>query len=294
MFVQDNSLSATQIYFSNQLQGLFSEREVKTMFEALIKQRLNWSSADFLLHHEARLSESDLLFIRSAVKRLLLHEPFQYVIGNTEFYGLSITCAPGALIPRPETEELVDWILEELKGKDSKILDLGTGSGCIALALKKNTINSNVWGLDVSETALKIARENALALGIEVGFFSQDILSDYPLDFDNHFFDVLVSNPPYIPVNEQVKMEQNVLQFEPHEALFVPDQDPLLFYRVIATKSLSLLKNNGVLYFEIHEDFAFQVKDLMAELGFINIELRKDLQGKFRMIKAQRVFLNHE
>ena len=124
MFVPDNSLSATQIYFSNHLQGLFSEREIKTMFEALIKQRLNWSSADFLLHHEARLSESDLLFIRSAVKRLLLHEPFQYVIGNTEFYGLSITCAPGALIPRPETEELVDWILEELKGKESKILDI--------------------------------------------------------------------------------------------------------------------------------------------------------------------------
>jgi release factor glutamine methyltransferase len=294
MFVPDNSLSATQIYFSNQLQGLFSEREVKTMFEALIKQRLNWTSADFLLHHEARLSESDLLFIRSAVKRLLLHEPFQYVIGNTEFYGLSITCAPGALIPRPETEELVDWILEELKGKDSKILDIGTGSGCISLALKKNTINSNVWGLDVSESALNIAKENALSLGIEVRFLSHDILNDHPLEFENHFFDVIVSNPPYIPVNEQVKMDQNVLQFEPHEALFVPDHDPLLFYRVIATKSLSLLKNNGVLFFEIHEDFASQVKDLLAELGFINIELRKDLQGKFRMIKAQRVFLNHE
>ena len=294
MFVQDNSLSATQIYFSNQLQGLFSEREVKTMFEALIKQRLNWTSADFLLHHEARLSESDLLFIRSAVKRLLLHEPFQYVIGNTEFYGLSITCAPGALIPRPETEELVDWILEELKGKESKILDIGTGSGCISLALKKNTINSNVWGLDVSESALTIAKENAHELGIEVKFLSQDILSDHPLEFENSSFDVIVSNPPYIPLNEQVKMEPNVLQFEPHEALFVPVHDPLLFYRVIATKSLSLLKNNGVLFFEIHEDFASQVKDLLAELGFINIELRKDLQGKFRMIKAQRVFLNHE
>ncbi len=294
MFVPDNSLSATQIYFSNQLQGLFSEREVKTMFEALIKQRLNWSSSDFLLHHEARLSESDLLFIRSAVKRLLLHEPFQYVIGNTEFYGLSITCAPGALIPRPETEELVDWILEELKGKESKILDIGTGSGCIALALKKNTINSNVWGLDVSETALKIARENALALGLEVGFFSQDILSDHPIDFDNQFFDVIVSNPPYIPLNEQVKMDQNVLQFEPHKALFVPDHDPLLFYRVIATKSLSFLKNQGVLFFEIHEDFAAEVKELLVELGFINIELRKDLQGKSRMIRAQRVILNHE
>ena len=294
MFVPDNSLSATQIYFSNQLQGLFSEREVKTMFEALIKQRLNWSSSDFLLHHEARLSESDLLFIRSAVKRLLLHEPFQYVIGNTEFYGLSITCAPGALIPRPETEELVDWILVELKGKESKILDIGTGSGCIALALKKNTINSNVWGLDVSETALKIARENALALGLEVGFFSQDILSDHPIDFDNQFFDVIVSNPPYIPLNEQVKMDQNVLQFEPHKALFVPDQDPLLFYRVIATKSLSFLKNQGVLFFEIHEGFAAEVKELLVELGFINIELRKDLQGKSRMIRAQRVILNHE
>lgn len=294
MFVPDNSLSATQIYFSNQLQGLFSEREVKTMFEALIKQRINWSSSDFLLHHEARLSESDLLFIRSAVKRLLLHEPFQYVIGNTEFYGLSITCAPGALIPRPETEELVDWILEELKGKESKILDIGTGSGCIALALKKNTINSNVWGLDVSETALKIARENALALGLEVGFFSQDILSDHPIDFDNHFFDVIVSNPPYIPLNEQEKMDQNVLQFEPHKALFVPDHDPLLFYRVIATKSLSFLKNQGVLFFEIHEDFAAEVKELLVELGFINIELRKDLQGKSRMIRAQRVILNHE
>ena len=294
MFVPDNSLSATQIYFSNQLQGLFSEREVKTMFEALIKQRLNWSSSDFLLHHEARLSESDLLFIRSAVKRLLLHEPFQYVIGNTEFYGLSITCAPGALIPRPETEELVDWILEELKGKESKILDIGTGSGCIALALKKNAINSNVWGLDISETALKIARENALALELEVGFFSQDILSDHPIDFDNQFFDVIVSNPPYIPLNEQVKMDQNVLQFEPHKALFVPDQDPLLFYRVIATKSLSFLKNQGVLFFEIHEDFAAEVKELLVELGFINIELRKDLQGKSRMIRAQRVILNHE
>lgn len=294
MFVQDNSLSATQIYFSNQLQALFSEREVKTMFEALIKLRLKWSSADLLLHHDARLSESDLLFIRSAVKRLLLHEPFQYVIGNTEFYGLSINCAPGALIPRPETEELVDWILEELKGKESKILDIGTGSGCIALALKKSTSKSKVWGLDLSETALNIAKENAIALGIEVGFFLHDILSNQPLEFENKFFDVIVSNPPYIPMNEQITMQQNVLQFEPHEALFIPDHDPLLFYRVIATKSQILIKNEGTLYFEIHEDFAAQVEVLLADLGFINIELRKDLQGKSRMIKAQRVILNHE
>ena len=127
-----------------------------------------------------------------------------------------------------------------------------------------------------------------------MGFFSQDILSDHPIDFDNQFFDVIVSNPPYIPLNEQVKMDQNVLQFEPHKALFVPDHDPLLFYRVIATKSLSFLKNQGVLFFEIHEDFAAEVKELLVELGFINIELRKDLQGKSRMIRAQRVILNHE
>ena len=240
MFVQDNSLSATQIYFSNQLQGLFSEREVKTMFEALIKQRLNWTSADFLLHHEARLSESDLLFIRSAVKRLLLHEPFQYVIGNTEFYGLSITCAPGALIPRPETEELVDWILEELKGKESKILDIGTGSGCIAISLSKNLNNCNVLGWDINEDVIKIANQNAIINNVKASFEISDITKP---KFLNEKFDVLVSNPPYITNNEKKLTPNNVKSFEPHSALFVEDDDPLFFYKKILEFAIFNLKS---------------------------------------------------
>lgn len=292
MFVKTNTIRAIKDYFKSRLMSFYSESEIKAIYTEVICKRMNINKVELMTGDDKYLSESDLLYFRTVVKRLLNHEPFQYVMGTTDFYGLEIKCDSRALIPRPETEELVDWIAYDNKRKENlKIVDLCTGTGCIALALKKASQNTSVViGIDISKDAVKLAEENAAINNLDVKFEELDVLNS--IQFKNQFkpasFDVWVSNPPYIPDTDKLKMNRNVLDFEPHLALFVSDQNPLIFYNQIAKQADIYLINGGHLYFEIHEDLSNGVIEILKNYNFVNIELRKDLQGKPRMIKAQK------
>jgi release factor glutamine methyltransferase len=288
MFVETNTIPVLRRYFNSSLEAHFSASECKLMFDSLIQKRLNWTKTDLILNNNSRLSESDLLYLRNATKRLLNQEPFQYVIGETLFYDLLLNCDLRALIPRPETEELVQWILEE-QASISSILEIGTGSGCIALACKNQLPRCKVTAIDVSPEALQLAGENAVKLSLEIELIESDFLSeDLSIIENGNTFDCIVSNPPYIPINELGNIPANVVGFEPSIALFVPEDNPLLFYHAIVDKSMYLLINDGFLFFEIHELYSSEVLSLLDKKGFINIELRKDLQGKPRMVKAKK------
>jgi len=289
MFVAQNTAEAVKAYFLERLNTLYSDREIVTFWKESLKKRLKLNDTDLILQKDIRLSESDLLYLRSVMKRLLNHEPFQYIVGETFFYGLSIQCDESALIPRPETEELVAWIINSVdKNKPISILDVCTGSGCIALALKNQLKNSEVSATDISQEALDLAKKNAFLNHLTIDFYLENAILQESDIFINNTFDVIVSNPPYIPMKEKNTMEKNVLDFEPHLALFVSDDSPLIFYNAIAQKSLRLLKTKGYLFFELHEDFAEQTKDLVTSLGFDEVEIKQDLQGKNRMLKAQK------
>jgi release factor glutamine methyltransferase len=292
VFVQTNSVQAIKAYFKDRLKEKFTESEIKLIVRLAVMDRLKISSVDYLLSDGQLLSESDLLFFRSIVKRLLNNEPFQYVMGKTEFYGLELKTDKRALIPRPETEELVSWIVEDHPEQSVfKMLDLCTGSGCIALALKSRFTNSEIVATDLSKDALELAKENAENLEMNIAFLNLNALDekDYTA-FEKQSFDVWVSNPPYIPYTDQQAMEQNVLDFEPHMALFVEDHDALLFYREIAGQGKEYLKNGAKIYFEIHEDLGPQTVALLESLGFSHVLIRKDLQGKDRMVRAEWKF----
>ncbi len=260
------------------------------MLKEAIIQRLNITRTEYLLCDDKLLSESDLLFFRSIVKRLLNNEPFQYIIGTTEFFGLELITDARALIPRPETEELVKWVTDEYDVSDSiQIADICTGSGCIALAMKSHFKNASILATDFSQDALNLADTNAKALNLEIELVNSDAISNDSLDsIQENSFDCWVSNPPYIPYSDQLEMAANVLEFEPHMALFVENTDPLIFYRKISENALVYLKPGGAMFFEIHERFAEETICIMKELGFVNIQLRKDLQGKDRMLKGQK------
>ena len=289
MFVIQNTAEAVKSYFFERLKETFTEREIATFYKESLKKRLKLSDADLLLLKEIRLSESDLLFFRAIVKRLQNHEPFQYIIGETFFYNLVIRCDERALIPRPETEELVDWIINSVESDQPlEILDVCTGSGCIALALKKTLKKSKVSATDISPDALALAKKNAMLNSLEVNFLQDNALINDSDLFHLGSLDILVSNPPYIPMKDKVQMEKNVLDFEPHLALFVSDETPLIFYKAIANKALLLLKSNGLLFFELHESYTEQTKELMLDLGFDEVEIKLDLQGKSRMLKAKK------
>jgi release factor glutamine methyltransferase len=288
MFVKENTIAATRAYFKDRLQNQFSESELKSMWKQLICRRFDWSDSEFLLASENRLSESDLLFVRSFVKRLQANEPFQYILGETTFCDLTILCDSRALIPRPETEELVVWISE--LSEVNSVVDICSGSGCIALGLKSRFTNALVFGVDVSEDANELAQRNALRNELSVEFFKADAL-----DINSKFWknldsvDVIVSNPPYITHEEIKRMNTNVLEYEPHLALFVPNDSPIIFYDCIARIAAEKLTNHGFLFFELNPDFADQVIEMLKNIGFQNIELKIDLQGKNRMLKAQKV-----
>lgn len=289
MFVTNNTIAAARTYFYSYIAPAFSASESKAMFDAVVQKRLNWTKTELMLQSDGRLSESDLLYIRNVAHRLKENEPFQYIIGETFFYGLAINCDSRVLIPRPETEELVAWLLEDNSTEISSILDIGTGSGCIALACKNVLTRCQVTAVDCSRDALDLAQLNAEKLALDISFVEWDVLSNAEGLLDKGLkYDRIISNPPYIPFRESVSMEINVLNFEPELALFVPNDNPLLFYKRIMEISLLLLNENGYLYLEIHENFALEISSLLKEKGFINIELRKDLQGKARMIKAKK------
>ena len=289
MFVIQNTAEAVKSYFFERLNTFFSEREISTFYKESVKKRMKFSDSDLLLQKDIRFSESDLLYFRSVVKRLQNQEPFQYIIGETFFYDLVIRCDERALIPRPETEELVEWIVESVgKNEMLEVLDVCTGSGCIALAIKSILKSSNVSATDISSEALALAKKNAMLLSLDVHFLQDNALVDDADIFTENSFDLIVSNPPYIPMKEKETMEKNVVDFEPHLALFVADESPLVFYKAIAEKALRLLKSDSLIFFELHESFAEKTKELVIALGFDEVEIKLDLQGKSRMLKAKK------
>ena len=218
------------------------------------------------------------------IRRLKKNEPVQYVIGRETFCGLTFEVGPDVLIPRPETQELVRWIVDDWRENAAcRILDIGTGSGCIAVSLAKLLEGAVVDGWDVSEGALQVAGRNARRNDVEVGFLRKDVLSALP---GKERYDVIVSNPPYIAEKEKVVMDANVLDWEPSLALFVPDDDPLLFYRTIAVLAKEMLTENGLLYYEINQAYGPDTVQMLKSLGYSSVELKKDIWGNNRMIKA--------
>ncbi len=289
MFVVSNTYESVKSYFIDRLTKQFSDREIAFFVKESIKKRLKISDSELMLQKEIRFSESDLLFFRSVVKRLQNSEPFQYILGETFFYELLIRCDQRALIPRPETEELVDWIIHSVdKIQKFNILDVCTGSGCIALALKSTLKSCTISATDISLDAIALAKKNAMLLGLDVSFMQDNVLVSDSDIFETNSFDIIVSNPPYIPLKDKDDMDKNVLDFEPHLALFVSDEAPLVFYKAIADKAQILLKSNGLLFFELHENYAMETKKMVESIGFDEVEIKIDLQGKNRMLKAKK------
>lgn len=277
-------LKSLRTYFNNALLGYYPETEIESFFHLLSERILKLKRIDISQSLYAVVSGKKYDKFEKAIDRLKKYEPIQYILGDTEFYGLVIKVNPSVLIPRPETEELVDWIIKDCKEKKSiSILDVGTGSGCIAIALSKNLPNASIVALDVSSDALKIAKQNAIDNEVEIEFVEADILD---WDSTNMQFDVIVSNPPYVRELEKQMMSANVLDHEPHLALFVKDDDALLFYRKITDVAANILKPNGQLYFEINESLGESTKELLTEKSFNEIELKRDFFEKDRMIKA--------
>lgn len=285
MKVPDNSLKAVQVFFNSALSDYYPERAIQQFFYFLCDAWLGFDKLSVMMNIDFRLSESDLLLFFYGVKDLQKNRPVQYVAGKTWFYGLEIGVAEGVLIPRPETEELVDWVVK-MESDAAVFLDIGTGSGCIPLSIKKSIPNARVFGADISEVALNIARENAMKLNLAVDFIELDILT-VTAPFEDKSLEVIVSNPPYIPVDDKKQMAANVLDYEPDLALFVPNESPLVFYEAIADYGVKNLVKDGRLYFEIHESFGVETVAMLKQKGYQNIELQKDLQGKDRMIRAQ-------
>jgi release factor glutamine methyltransferase len=282
----DNRFITTRKRFHEVLDEEYGPEEVNAFLAVLCNAYLQWNRADMVLHANRPLSESELLKFHFALKELLSGKPLQYILGESHFLGLRFLVNEHVLIPRPETEELVMHIHHSLAKKNTAhILDIGTGSGCIPVALKHLNAHYTTEALDVSEKALEVARENARRNQTEVLFHLSDILKDEYIAWEKKW-DLIVSNPPYILEEEKEQMKRNVLNFEPHLALFVNDKDPILFYRVIAQKALKWLNSEGSLWFEINPIYALEIQGMLNEAGFSHVELLTDLQGKTRMVKA--------
>ena len=264
------------------LANVYSDGEIKALTRIIATELLGVSQMAFYLKDDIPLTAGQQALLDNAIERLKKQEPIQYILGYSDFCGLRFKVTPATLIPRPETSELVEWIASEATGHES-ILDIGTGSGCIAVSLAHKLPQSKVTAWDISTDALAVATENSKANGCAVEFEEVDILAYEPT---GELFDIIVSNPPYIKENEKEAMHANVLDWEPHTALFVPDSDPLLFYRTIAIKGLQILKPGGRLYFEINRAHGKETMDMLAALGYTNIELRKDFAENDRMIRA--------
>jgi len=345
------TVGEVRVWLKENLKSAFTADELPEILFLVLHFITRLSQAQLHAFPEKELTEDQIEMLLLSVKKLQSGMPVQYALGETEFFGLRFEVDPSVLIPRPETEELVSWVLEEVKGEGEKgkgergkeergkeergkeergkgkggkeerrkevaenaeggtgnaelatghrqlvtvhrqpatektILDIGTGSGCIPIAIKKNWPEAEVFALDISAEALQTARRNALLNQVEVDFFQQDMLNFYPIK-EARQYSVIVSNPPYIMPSEKKLMQVNVLDFEPYQALFVPETDPLLFYRAIAHFASFMLKKNGLLFLEINENFGQETVKLLQEKGFSPIELKKDFRGKDRMVKA--------
>ena len=271
-------------HIKENLGSYYPAGEVAAFTRVIATEILGIPQMTFFLKENVELTHEQEATLEDAIKRLQKYEPIQYIQGYSDFCGLRFKVTPATLIPRPETSELVEWVASEATGNE-RILDIGTGSGCIAVSLANKMPQSKVTAWDISNEALAVATENSRSNGTEVLFEQVDIIAYQP---EEKQFDIIVSNPPYIKENEKSAMHSNVLDWEPHTALFVPDSDPLLFYRTIAKKGLTLLKPGGTLYFEINRAHGAETVEMLAGLGYTGIELRKDFAENDRMIKATR------
>lgn len=271
--------------FINELNDIYPSQEIESFYKILL-QHFKISQIDIALNPTIELKAEELKFIDEAINQLKKEIPIQYIIGETEFFGLTFNVNKNVLIPRPETEELVHWIIDDFKNnpnKKLKILDIGTGSGCIAISLAKNIPQSKVFAIDVSEEALKVAQENANLNNVNIEFLKINILKEKKLSKQ---FDIIVSNPPYVRLQEKHQMKKNVIDFEPEIALFVDDENPLIFYDKIASLAKNHLNKHGQLYFEINQYLGNEMIKLLKKYDFKNIELKKDFYEVDRMIKA--------
>lgn len=293
-------IKALKTYFFNSLKNIQDEQEIESFFFILTEYLHNLKRVDLALNPNFEISEDDVEKWNAILADLQKEKPIQYITGEAWFYGLRFEVNENTLIPRPETEELVEFILKEtsnfqLPASSLNILDIGTGSGCIPISLKANLPQANVSAIDVSEKALEVAKRNAQSNKVEVNFIQANILevedlSKLPLPNAQNLLplDIIVSNPPYVRNLEKEEIKKNVLDYEPHLALFVEDTDALLFYRKIAQLALKNLAPNGLLFFEINQYLGKETVELLENLGFKNIELKKDIYGNDRMVKSTR------
>lgn len=281
----EKTLSEEVRDLKSKLIPVYGEGEATAIIRLIFYHLKGWSTTDMVINSETRLTPYVMEEIGKILDRLKKHEPIQYITGDAYFYGMDFKVRPGVLIPRPETEELVDMIVKENTESDLRVLDIGSGSGAIAIALARNLNFPEVTAIDISQEAIRLGKENAADLRAKVKFEREDIFSYDP---PRGSLDIIVSNPPYIAESEKDSMEANVLDYEPAEALFVPDSDPLIFYKRIAKVAYLALRPGGKLYFEINPLYASVLADHLRNDGFEDVEIILDMHGKRRFAKARR------
>ena len=286
-------------YFNETLKTIYPITEIDSFFFLLLEEYLGFRRVDIVLKSDFKINQKTLNLLQSATKQLEQEVPLQYIIGKTEFYGLPFVVNKHVLIPRPETEELVAWVVSEssrfktfntstkqtTETKQLKILDIGTGSGCIPISLKKQLPFAKISAIDISKEALGVAKKNAVLNNVDIHFILQDILKTVALD---QHYDIIISNPPYVRELEKKELKNNVLKNEPHVALFVENDNPLIFYAKIAELAKNYLNKNGLLFFEINQYLGTETIDLVNKKGLKNIQLKKDMFGNDRIIVASK------
>ena len=293
MKMSSNLVRDCRKYYAGELEKIYGSDEANALIMILLEHYFSIDRVKMALEPEFRLSESELLTLHFAVKDLLKNKPVQYVLGETEFCGMRFMVDENVLIPRPETEEMVKNIASCgdkacLVPTGCNVLDIGTGSGCIAISLAKLLKDSAVTAVDVSEKALEVAKKNAEANNVNVRFILDDILNPQNTELIDNQYDIIVSNPPYVCESEKSEMRANVLDYEPSTALFVTDNDPLIFYRKILEFAQKTLKPSGEVWFEINEKFGKEMKDLCLEKGFKNVEIIKDFRERDRILRISK------
>jgi release factor glutamine methyltransferase len=285
-FAKNNTMQPTIQYIRKELKSIYPEREIESLIRLIFHHLKKYSLTDLALNRHESLSPDEVSAIRDITVKLKAGEPVQYVLGYTDFAGMHLKVNPSVLIPRPETEELTNWISQS-GYETGEALDIGTGSGCIAMAIKRNIPGINVSGCDISPEALETARQNAENAKLNIRFFIADILRWKEVRWPSKY-DLIVSNPPYVTESEKQYMHPNVLDFEPGQALFVPDSRPLVYYEAIVQFSREMLNPGGDLYFEINERFGAQMAELLEDHGFEKIEIKRDIHGRERMIRGKK------
>lgn len=283
------TLTEYRTYFTESLVTIYPKTEITSFLYLLIEEYLGLQRIEFVMQPNFIIEKEKLNLLNEALNKLQKEEPIQYIIGHTEFFGLTFIVNKNTLIPRPETEELVAWVVDEIKHrelkqiKDISVLDIGTGSGCIPISIAKRCKNTTITAIDISKKALRVAEKNAENNSVKIECIASDILNTTSLE---KRYDIIISNPPYVRNSEKKEIENNVLQNEPHIALFVEDSNPLIFYDKIATLSKQHLTKEGLLFFEINQYLGEETKQMLHKKGFKNIEIRKDIFRNNRMIKA--------